>query len=114
MGRRVAGFVVTLVTEADVSHSHLRSAIMSYEPTLASLGALVAEVEAALHLVDAPPERLAQAWDAWTTLEQAYAVATDRCANPADDEYAHLIEASRNALIAFAESLRSHVRLLPR
>lgn len=90
-----------------MSNSHLRLVITSYEPTLASLGSLVADVEAALHLVDAPPGRLAEAWDAWATLEQAYAAATDRCASPADDEYAHMIDASRNALIAFAESLRS-------
>lgn len=90
-----------------MSNSHLLSAVTSYEPTLASLGALVADVEAALHLVDAPPDRLAEAWEAWATLEQAYALATDRRANPADDEYAHMIDASRNVLLAFAESLRS-------
>lgn len=89
-----------------MSNSHLLSAVTSYEPTLASLGALVADVEAALHLVDAHPDRLAEAWEAWATLEQAYALATDRCASPADDEYAHMIDASRNVLLAFAESLR--------
>lgn len=39
--------------------------------------------------------------------QHTYALATDRCASPADDEYAHMIDASRNALFAFAESLRS-------
>lgn len=67
----------------------------------------MAAVEAALHQVDAPPDRLAEAWDAWGILEQAYAVATDRCASPADSEYAHMIKASRNTLMAFAESLGS-------